>query len=174
MIALQTYHFGKTDEYPDGPWKGEPDKAQWIDEATGLDCLMVRNSMGTLCGYVGVPPEHPWHGKHYSQCLEACPEGDYCYGHSPESQILVHGGITFSAACQEDRAEGICHVPAPGRPHDVWWFGFDCGHYEDCSPLDHTMAAERPEWRTDGEYRDLEYVQDECADMALQLAAVSA
>lgn len=39
-----------------GPWDGEPDKMQWTDPATGLDCLIVRNTLGALCGYVGVTP----------------------------------------------------------------------------------------------------------------------
>ena len=41
-----------------GPWQNEPDKRQWQDEATGLPCLIVRNSMGALCGYVGVSEGH--------------------------------------------------------------------------------------------------------------------
>ena len=39
-----------------GEWTDEPDKLQWVDEATGFDCLIVRNSLGALCGYVGVSP----------------------------------------------------------------------------------------------------------------------
>lgn len=215
------YNFGKTDEFPAGPWQDEPDKAQWVDEATNLDCLMVRNPMGALCGYVGVPREHPWYGKGYSECTEGCgnsditrreswlqrraelladeeamknpfseqmiesmdlltegdrgDEPDYCFDHSPESKIRVHGGITFADSCQEDREEGICHVPAPGRPHDIWWFGFDCNHYQDASPYDYKRAEskEYPWYPVDGTYRPFEYVQKECADMAQQLAAVT-
>lgn len=29
--------------WPIGQWTNEPDKVQWIDEATGLDCLIVRH-----------------------------------------------------------------------------------------------------------------------------------
>lgn len=48
-----------------GPWQDEPDKIQYVDEATGLPCLIVRNGkeIGALCGYVGVLPGHPLHGK---------------------------------------------------------------------------------------------------------------
>lgn len=35
--------------------------------------------------------------------------------------LAVHGGLTYSDRCHDD----ICHVPAPGEPDDVWWFGFD-------------------------------------------------
>ena len=43
-----------------GPWDNEPDKAQWIDEASGYDCLIVRGGGGALCGYVGVPEYLSW------------------------------------------------------------------------------------------------------------------
>lgn len=49
----------------DGPWQSEPDKMQWQDEATGFACLIVRDPMGALCGYVGVPETHPAHGLSY-------------------------------------------------------------------------------------------------------------
>lgn len=154
-----------------GPWQDEPDKAQWIDPATGLDCLLVRNGGGALCGYVGLPPEHPWHGKGYSECLVGCGD-DWCYRHSPEATARVHGGLTFAAACADtaDESRHICHVPEPGRPHDVWWFGFDCAHSQDYSPA----YAHRWERIPSEVYRDVEYVQDECAALAQQLVEVSA
>lgn len=110
-----------------GPWQGEPDKMQWVDWETDLDCLIVRNHFGALCGYVGVPPEHPWHGV------------------DGRDDIDVHGGLTYAASCQEgaDEAEGICHVPAPGRSPDVWWFGFDCGHFHDIMPGMDAMDIDR-------------------------------
>lgn len=59
--------------WPPGPWDKEPfDKMNWIDEATSLDCMMVRGPMGSWCGYVGVPPGHLFHGKQYGQCLKGC------------------------------------------------------------------------------------------------------
>lgn len=67
-----------------GPWDTEPDKAQWVDAATGLDCLIVRNRMGTLCGYVGVPETHPWFKTSYN-----------------DVDVDVHGGLTFSDQCQD-------------------------------------------------------------------------
>lgn len=39
-------------------WDQEPDRKHWVQQ--GLDCLIVRNLMGALCGYVGVPPSHPY------------------------------------------------------------------------------------------------------------------
>lgn len=112
-----------------GPWEEEPDKRQWTDPATGLPCLIVRNRLGGLCGYVGVPPSHPWYGRDYSSCTlpVATPrgprEGDQdglmaklgpewrkrqeeqlvCKedycAHTPSSIIEVHGGLTFADHC---------------------------------------------------------------------------
>jgi hypothetical protein len=84
-------------EWGRGPWDDEPDKVQFTDEATGLPCLIVRNRGGALCGYVGVPKAHPWHGVDYSGCTRAekC-GGPYC-GHGPD--VDVHGGLTFADSC---------------------------------------------------------------------------
>ncbi len=53
---------------PPGPWRDEPDKIQWQDEATGLACLIVRGPLGALCGYVGVADDHRLHGVDYGEC----------------------------------------------------------------------------------------------------------
>lgn len=161
-MSMQTWKFDKFDTLPPGPWRDEPDKAQWVDEATDLDCLIVRNHMGAWCGYVGLPPGHPLHGKGYDEA-------------DPNYELDVHGGLTYAAPCQEDRAEGICHVPSPGRPGDVWWFGFDCAHSMDLTPsydlnLHRTFLEGSQEH---GIYRDVAYVRAECASLASQLAKVS-
>lgn len=169
-------YFGAVDRtgWDAGPWDDEPDKVQWIDEATDLDCLAVRNHHGSWCGYVGVPPGHPWHGQHYD-----------------ELGADVHGGLTFADRCMEDMPEdqGVCHVPAPGRPADVWWLGFDCGHFMDLSPgmearlrqlreqhpdlkRNHerlqAMTSESPVWHD--VYRTLDYARAETARLAAQAA----
>ena len=155
----------------DGPWQEEPDKLQWIDEQTGLDCLIVRNRLGALCGYVGVPPEHSWHGRDYGD------GGDDEEEDSP-SALDVHGGLTFSARCDEDvpPQHAICHVPEPGRPDDIWWFGFDCGHFMDVQPA--FEARERrmglAPLRFGGEtYKTVDYVRRQCAYLAAQLARIA-
>ncbi len=148
--------------YPDvkrltgpGPWEREPDKAQWVDEATGFDCLIVRGPAGALCGYVGVPSTHPLHGEDYEV-----------------PNVAVHGGLTFAAACDERETDGtkpqICHVPLPGRPGAVWWFGFDCAHVGDLTACGRGSARRFPSLGG-GTYRDLEYVRSECTDLAKQL-----
>lgn len=148
------------------PWETEEDRYEWRDERTGLPCLIVRNPEGALCGYVAVPPGHPWHGVAYSDCMSTprCAE-PWCE-HLPQERLRVHGGLTYSGRC-----EGyICHVPAPGAPDDVWWFGFDCAHAGDLVPrLSEIYPGER--WHC--EYRDVTYVRAEVALLAEQLAEIS-
>jgi hypothetical protein len=158
-----------------GEWKDEPDKIQWPDPATGLPCLIVRGPSGALCGYVGVPASHPWHGKGYDQALgehlEHCTE-DSCWGHSAGSHVAVHGGLTFSDACGHGTEDhGICHVPGPGEPDNVWWFGFDCSHSGDLCPkyAKEEGVFARSEWES---YKSVAYVKNEVTELARQLAAV--
>ncbi len=151
-----------------GPWQDEPDKLQFIDEATDLDCLVVRGPQGALCGYVGVPPEHPWHGKSYGDKVREPAEDEW--SGNIDSIVDVHGGLTYSDSCNEAAAEdkGICHVPVPGRPGDVWWFGFDCAHYMDFAPR--MRANVGVAFGDDETYRTVGYVRGECARLAAQLA----
>jgi hypothetical protein len=151
-------------DWGDGPWHDEPDKVQWVDAATGLDCMVRRGPMGGWCGYVGVPPDHLFHGAGYS-----------------DVDVEVHGGLTFGDSCDEegDPAEAICHTPFPGRPADVWWLGFDCGHCFDLQPglearmrdlrLPPTRLPDLPDHLRDT-YRTLEYVREQTTALAAQLA----
>lgn len=52
-----------------GPWDKEPDKITWYDKNTGLPCMVIRSSMGNLCGYAGVYKGHQLFTKDYSDCL---------------------------------------------------------------------------------------------------------
>jgi hypothetical protein len=168
-------HMDKTG-WGHGPWNDEPDKLQWIDVETDLDCLIVRTRLGALCGYVGVPSEHPWHGRCYSEGTPTDDDDGYYGDDSPCSLIDVHGSLTYAAGCQEDASEekGICHVPEPGRPKDVWWFGFDCAHSFDLAPgMLARMGGESAMPSSYGEsYKTVGYVREECARLAEQLLAV--
>lgn len=168
-MATQEWTTVEKGAWGSGPWQDEPDKVQWVDEGTGLDCLIVRGPSGALCGYVGVGPDHPWHGKGYSRCLRDCGE-DWC-SHSPGTLVEVHGGLTFADACaeSEDPSHGICHVPEPGRPEHVWWFGFDCAHSGDVTPASNARMSWRASY--DEHYRDLGYVERQVARLAQQIAA---
>lgn len=160
-----------------GPWDSEPDKAQWV--AHGLDCLIVRNQLGGLCGYVGVPESHPYFGKGYGDHVhddrcDAEPGDDLAWHHkcTPCGRVDVHGGLTFTDRCEpvENPAEGICHVDAGAANKVVWWLGFDCGHCGDLLP----GMSSRVDFGRPLVYRDLGYVQREVEMLAEQLVAISA
>jgi len=161
-MDTREYRFIDKSEWDRGPWDNEPDKVQWQDVATGLPCIARRSAMGFWCGYVGVAEGHPYFEREYD---------------SGVVDLTCHGGLTFNAHCAEDDKEhGICHVPAPGEPDNVWWLGFDCGHAFDLMPG--TVAALRKcdayhgDFHQQDAYRDLDYVKSECAQLAQQLAAV--
>lgn len=182
-------------EWGPGEWQDEPDKVVWMTEA-GYHALALRVEMGNWCGYVVLPSNHPWFGKQYSWCTEGCrakkqepwPEaipqpspgmlkrmrylhlhdcGDYM--HSPEGKLDVHGGVTYAGDPSHLR-----HIP-PDFPRGKWWaFGFDCAHYMDRMPgMEAMMARIAPDLdqshHEHDEYRTLEFVQQNCEDLAKQL-----
>jgi hypothetical protein len=130
--------------WPAGPWDGEPDRLEWRDEVTGLLCLISRGGLGAWCGYVGVPVEHPWCGMGY----------DAVNGLG----VDVHGGLTYA------RVNAPVDFVAPGA---AWWLGFDCGHWQDVTPL---RVYSGP---TDA-YRDVAYVRAEVTKLAAQADAARA
>lgn len=146
-------------EWGPGPWNDELDKSVWVDETTGLDCMIVRNRHGALCGYVGVEPGHLLHGKDYD---------------AVDSEVDVHGGLTFAGECQpaEDPSKGICHVPRPGHADALWWFGFDCAHSQDLSPgpAAYLRSIGHGGLIAGEVYRTVDYVTHEVRNLARQVA----
>ena len=144
LIADKSAKFGA------GPWVDEPDRVEWRHE--GFACLMVRQQeAGHWCGYVGVPPGHPWHGKR-----------------DVDIDARVHGGVTYGEPC-----DGlVCHVPEPGEPEHLWWVGFDCSHAFDLRPRDEAVWRKLRGWRpsmlTRCLYRDQAYVQVNVEELAEQ------
>lgn len=134
------------EDWGQGPWLDEPNRVQW-QHSSGLHCIAHRNRFGAWCGYVGVPPSHPMHGKDYDSV-----DAD------------VHGGLTYSAPCDGGH---ICHVAPEGEPDEVWWFGFDCAHSGDSCPS--YLSYGFPSF-ANGTYRTLGYVQNETNQLAEQLA----
>jgi hypothetical protein len=147
-----------------GPWQDEPDRVDFVH--AGFACFVKRNHHGNLCGYVGVPCEHPAYGK-----------GD------DNLDLYCHGGITYANRCQGE----LCHVPVPGMPDDVWWLGFDCAHAGDLSPglnarlretraqaIEHgapwALAFDPTPFEREDVYRALPYVRAQCEHLAEQLA----
>jgi hypothetical protein len=129
-----------------GPWQAEPDREEW--RHLGIVCLAARNVRhGNWCGYVAVPPGHPWHGQSYGQLED----------------VEIHGGLTYAAPCKGH----ICHVPQPGEPDDVWWLGFDCAHSDDLIPF---LELERESEPFAPEYKTLAWVKAETERLAEQVA----
>ena len=65
--------------------------------------------LGILCGYIGLPKDHPDFGKHYNELMAG---------------YEVHGGLTFS----------YHSMPSINDNRDKWWIGFDCAHFSDFIP----------------------------------------
>lgn len=158
MSALRLTRDGATASFmgkvlPPGPWHAEPDHEEFRSPE-GLACIVHRNGLGSWCGYVGVPPGHPWHGKGYDNV-----------------DAEVHGGLTYAERCQGP----ICHVPRPGESDDVWWLGFDCNHSQDLSMYEIAAGeteALMPDWSRS--YKTVEYVRAKTLALATQAAAAAA
>lgn len=133
-----------------GPWDDEPDRESF--EYDGMQCLLVRGPSGAWCGYVGVDPTHPAHGKDYV-----------------DVDVDVHGGLTYAEHCQDGGP--ICHVPKSGEPEHLYWLGFDCAHYMDYLP-EHDSDGARGAWcgAPGGSYRDINYARHQTRHLARQLA----
>lgn len=137
-------------EWGPGPWQEEPDRLEF--EYKGFHCLARRAEVsGAWCGYVAVPPGHPWFEKNYD-----------------EVEVYVHWGLTYAGHCNGP----ICHLPKPGEPDNVWWLGFDCAHCDDLMPGMNAQLRRHGgagfDW---GVYRDLDYVRNEIKKLADQIAA---
>lgn len=151
-------------------------------------CVVIMGSCGYRCGYVGIPKEHPLHGVDYCDkvdCLKSSemPDipmdkaglgqmlrglvGEYQKKSiSPEMFFSVHGGITYSGG-------GEYPVESDG----LWWFGYDCAHFGDGKDIEaiESPAAKEIEMQfpSCGIIRTNKYCEQECKNLAEQLAAVS-
>lgn len=83
-------------------------------EHCGYRCIVLVNAMCLRCGYVGVPKSHPDYKKSYEQI---------------ESKYYAHGGITYS--------DFINRIGL--QTDDLWYFGFDCGHFGDRYAVDEAV-----------------------------------
>ena len=124
--------------WPEGAWTKEPDAV--VFQHRGFWCAVARHArQGNLVGYVRVPKGHPWYGVSDSQLYDA--------GANPD----VHGGLTYTAIGEDGDDAG-------------WFLGFDCAHLGDFSP----NPAYQFGSLSDGVYRDVGYVYEECLSLARQ------
>jgi hypothetical protein len=131
-----------------GEWDNEPDRIEW--RHNGRPCLIVRNNSGALCGYASVAEGHPR------------------FGQKDRGELDCHGGVTYEDFCVEGGK--ICHVPKPGEPDRVWWFGFDCAHSGEYSamayPEDLRRRFHNEPWER---YCSVGYVRRQVEQLAEQL-----
>lgn len=164
-----------TDVQRTPPWLIEPDHAEFV--ASGLDCILHRNSFDCWCGYVRVDEAHPLFRV---ECGDSCgaladalerrkaqPLGEnpgislmidcICgqdFKPTPDTVFQVHGGLTWSKTKAAD-----------GTGRDGWWFGFDCSHGGDFHP-------NYPASLRQGTYRTIDYARMEVERLAAQLKEI--
>ena len=155
----------------DKPWQQEPDIL--YGNPLGFHCLILRGPMQALCGYIGVPDDHPLHGVDYRETIVIPPErfdkpvdldktsilSLFGYAMREEGDktscpldviMETHGGLTYSDKYTPFKY--LSHLAS-------WWLGFDCAHSGDYTPrLDY-----------DGVYRTIDYVKKELHGLAAQL-----
>lgn len=155
-MKTKEWKFIDKSKWKRGAWDSEPDKMQWEDEETRLPCLIRRGPMGAWCGYVALPRSHPFYKKQFEHC--------------DNEPINVHGGLTFSNVCSDDKEHGICH-DVDGKEEKVWWLGFDCGHLGDLHPKMGSIPSNVNIFAS-GTYRDISYAKAETTTLARQLKQV--
>lgn len=155
-------------------------------------CVVIFGDMGHRCGYVGIKPGHPLYKKELTDYLDI-PKSELDGKEIGNRSIIpiffaafddddrirmdvyfnVHGGLTYSS-----NNNGTYPVES-----NLWWLGFDCGHYGDGKDLDlvekywgddpriQTMLRiEKSYPYTDDEpVRSMDYVTNECKALVNQI-----
>jgi hypothetical protein len=140
---LKVYRRGEFKGLKKGPWDSEPDTIEWVFKNSL--CKIIRNSLGSLCGYACVYPGHPGFGEHYNHV-----------------EYSAHGGLTFSG-------------PEIGQTHhmnndsEIWYFGFDCAHAGDLVPYIGSFSSIPKLSLSFEKYKDIGYVLTETEQLASQL-----
>ena len=157
----------------------------------GYKCVVIFCDLGHRCGYVGISKRNELYGKDYSDYLDIykkdiedkeisgiVPLFIACI--DPDERIIIdayfscHGGITYAGGGENST------YPINS---DLWWFGFDCGHYNDGKDLElaleifpekkdlilNRIEIEKRIEATEGILREKEYVEEECRKLAEQL-----
>ena len=127
----------------------------------GLRCVVLLMDAGHRCGYVGVSKDHNLYGQFYDNEEIEC--------------LSVHGGITYAGGGEDSK------YPVES---DLWWFGYDCGHYMDIPDYEAALAAFddtesqirltslkqiKDLYPGNGVVRTLEYCIEQCKQLAEQL-----
>lgn len=130
-------------DLPDGDWKSEPDIGFWYDELNNAPCLALRNMRN---------------GFYWRGYVAYNPE--YFSPTRDRSKIYVHGGISFIGPME------VYPSVLPEEIQDKVWIGFDC-----CLPGSYEIKN-GDLINKKGEYLNLDFVQEECRRLALQLEKI--
>lgn len=129
------------------PWETEPDFLEFVDEDTGYECFIQRHpELKHLCGYVSLPENHKLYG-------EKNIDNEFLLN------LDVHGGVTYAGEKRIKRHEKRPNLFIDEYASSV--VGFDCGHACDLVPGVKSFHEEV--------YRNIEYVTNECKNLAKQL-----
>jgi len=153
-------------------------------------CVVIFGDAGYRCGYVGIKPGHPLYKRNYTDYLDI-PKSEldgeeignrgiipiFLMAFDDDDRVRmdvyfnVHGGLTYSGD-----NNGTYPVES-----NLWWLGFDCGHYNDGKDLELVeeywgeyphikkgLEIER-EYYIDAPIRSKEYVEDECKSLVDQI-----
>jgi len=101
-------------EWRPGPWRDEPDLVERRANGTLYPLMIVRAEAGVLCGFVGVPVGHPFHGKWYRESFN-------------QHQPALIEDVAAATPCN-----GVL-FPIEG-PTTCWWLGFHAGMYSPAQP----------------------------------------
>jgi hypothetical protein len=145
---MKTLNWIDKSRWVDGEWQQEPDRIEWV--YLGFPCLITRQDIGSLSGYVGIPPTHPYYGKDMED--------------NELREIYTDKKINFCEPSQQiDDPRAVCHQLLP-RTDDYWWIGFDCCHYDDLLPIGAGMDHDKKVT-----YKNVEYVKTQVEFLARQL-----
>lgn len=163
----------------------------------GYRCVVIFGGMGFRCGYVGIKPGHPLYKKEYTDYLDVLKSeldgkeiGNrgilpiFFSAFDDDNRVTmdvyfnVHGGLTYSG-------DSSGNYPVKSN---LWWLGFDCGHYKDGKDLElmekywgddpfikRRLKVEREYLKTERGYyidspvRSKKYVEDECKSLVDQI-----
>lgn len=119
----------------------------WTTEA-GLRAVIIATPMGHRCGYVGVSKDSPLYGLGYDDVYAS-----------------VHGGLTYASRNNKYPVES-----------DLYWFGFDCAHYDDKKDWSIMDESHKEIYRTlidlafeGSTIKDTAFCVAECESLARQL-----
>lgn len=135
------------------PWETEPDFLEFVDESTGYRCFIQRHpELKHLCGYVELPEKHKLYG-------ETNVDNEFLLN------LDIHGGVTYA---KDKRFKDIYRaVPLFIDEYVPYVVGFDCGHAGDYSPYSWSTGISKAlSYET---YKDIDYVTNECKNLAKQL-----